>query len=90
MDEVKYNDVPQNVKVETATLPDGVHGVITALDGDKYLIVLNSNDNEERRQQALRHELRHYYNGDLEGTGTVNEIEKHTHLQEGRLTNGKD
>lgn len=80
MDEVKYNNVPQNVKVETADLPNGVHGVITALEGDRYLIVLNSNDSEERRQKALRHELRHYYNGDLDGTGNVSETEYKTHF----------
>ena len=88
--ETKVTKIPNNVKVITADLPDSVHGVITDLEADRYLIVLNENDSEERQQQALRHELRHYYNGDLKGHGDVNEIEYRTHLQEGRLHNGKE
>lgn len=83
--ETKLNEIPNNVIVKTADLPDSVHGVITKLDACRVLIVLNENDSEEEQQKGLRHELRHYYNGDLDGTGDVNEIELHTHLQEGRL-----
>lgn len=77
-------EIPNNVILKTAELPDSVHGVIAKLDAERFLIVLNANDSEEEQRKGLKHELRHYYNGDLEGTGNVNEIEYRTHLQEGR------
>ena len=87
MESVKIFDteIPNNVKVYWLDLPDGVHGVIAKLDACRVLIALNSNDSEEEQRKGLKHELRHYFNGDLEGHGDVNEIEYRTHLQEGRL-----
>lgn len=77
-------EIPNNVILKIVELPDSVHGVIAKLDAERFLIVLNANDSEEEQRKGLKHELRHYYNGDLEGTGNVNEIEYRTHLQEGR------
>ncbi len=88
--ETKVTNIPSNVTIRTAELPDGVHGVITALEAGRYLIILSADDSEEQQQRTLRHELRHYYNGDHDKAGTVNEIEYNTHVQEGRLNNGKE
>lgn len=88
MESVKIFDteIPNNVKVYWLDLPDGVHGVIAKLDAERFLIVINAGDSDEEQRKTLKHELWHYYNGDLEGTGKdINEIEFTAHLQEGRL-----
>lgn len=87
MESVKIFDteIPNNVKVYWLDLPDGVHGVLTKLDAVRYMLILNSNDSEEEQRKGLKHELWHYFNGDLDSDKDINEIEFTAHLQEGRL-----
>jgi hypothetical protein len=71
--------IPDNIEVITIALPASVHGCIAEVKQGRYLILINANDSEARQQQALEHELRHYYDNDFQSALPVNAIEAAAH-----------
>ena len=66
--------------IQMVSLSGRVKGfTTTGVDGD-YIIFINQNLSYEQQRNALRHELEHIKNGDLDGSGrSVAAIENDVH-----------
>lgn len=74
--------IPDKVRViVTDELPDTIHGCIAQVEQERFLILINGNDSEERQRESLEHGFWHYYNGDFDSGNAVNEIEWIAHSQ---------
>lgn len=66
--------------VNYVSLPGRVKGFSTRGVNDDYVIFINQNLNYEQQRDALKHELEHIKNGDLDGSGSsVATIEHNAH-----------
>lgn len=66
--------------VKMVSLSGRVKGFSTKGVDDDYIIFINKNLNYEQQRNALKHELEHIMNGDLDGSDrSVAIIEKNAH-----------
>ena len=60
--------------LEEDRLPSDIHGMTSERDG-VYYVLLNAEDQTERKEAAFLHELLHIYREDFKSGKTVDEIE---------------
>ena len=66
--------------IHTVHMPKSIHGGVTPVDDEQYMIFINADLPEEEQQRAFLHEMLHIWNRDLDSKGeSVQEIESRTH-----------
>lgn len=62
-------------------LPPGIHGAIATTGTNNYIIVTNQQETETQQAAAFLHECLHLFHDDLNGRGSVDEIETARHAE---------
>lgn len=74
--------LPENCAVRLIDLEPGIGGLIAVGEDGFVNIYLNARESRDAQERALRHELRHYFRGDLYSDTDIREVERLADLPE--------